>query len=144
GIDDDLLAGRRFGTVVIDEACQAVEPACWIPLARANRVVLAGDHCQLPPTILSQEAAAQGFSQSMQERIVAAAPQAARLLARQYRMHAAIMDFSNQEFYAGQLEADATVATHDLQPLLSGEAYLDPKPWQFFDTAGADFHEEED
>ena len=122
GIDEDLLAGRRFGTVVIDEACQAVEPACWIPLARAEKVVLAGDHCQLPPTILSREAVSQGFAESMQERIVAAAPQTARLLARQYRMHAAIMDFSNQEFYAGRLEADASVAEHDLQPLISADA----------------------
>lgn len=144
GIDDDLLAGRRFGTVVIDEACQAVEPACWIPLSRADRVILAGDHCQLPPTILSQEAAAEGYAESMQERIVRQVPPAARLLARQYRMHSTIMDFSSQEFYDCQLEADAAVAEHDLQPLLNDAVYLDPKPWQFFDTAGADFQEMED
>lgn len=144
GIDDDLLAGRRFGTLVIDEACQAVEPACWIPLSRADRVVLAGDHCQLPATILSQEAAAEGYSESMQERIVRQFPAAARLLARQYRMHGTIMDFSSQEFYECQLEADAAVAEHDLQPLLNDAVYIDPKPWQFFDTAGADFQEMED
>ncbi|WP_147274322.1 AAA domain-containing protein [Bremerella cremea] len=144
GFDDDLLAGRRFETVVIDEACQAVEPACWIPLSRAQRVILAGDHCQLPPTILSQEAAAEGFAESMQERIVRQAPSVARLLQRQYRMHTSIMEFSSQEFYGCQLEADDTVAAHDLQPLLGDEVYVDPKPWQFFDTAGADFQEEED
>ncbi|MBA2117778.1 ATP-dependent RecD-like DNA helicase [Planctomycetes bacterium FF15] len=144
GVDDDLLAGRTFDTVVIDEACQAVEPACWIPLARSGRVILAGDHCQLPPTILSQEAASAGFSDSMQQRLVRKRPAIARLLKRQYRMHTSIMDFSSLEFYDGQLEADDSVATHDLQPLLSDQAYVDPKPWQFFDTAGADFVEEED
>lgn len=144
GIDDDLLAGRRFETVVIDEACQAVEPACWIPLSRADRVILAGDHCQLPPTILSQEAAAEGFAESMQERVVRQTPDVAKLLQRQYRMHASIMDFSSQEFYDCLLEADDAVATHDLQPLLGDGAYVDVKPWQYFDTAGADFQEEED
>ncbi len=144
GIDEDLLAGRKFDTLVIDEACQAVEPACWIPLARVQRVILAGDHCQLPPTILSQEAASAGYALSMQQRIVAKMPQTARLLARQYRMHRTIMDFSSQEFYERRLEADHAVAEHDLQPLLSGDSYIDPKPWQFFDTAGADFREEED
>ncbi|WP_158261188.1 MULTISPECIES: AAA domain-containing protein [Pirellulaceae] len=144
GIDDDLLAGRMFDTVVIDEACQTVEPACWIPLARSGRVILAGDHCQLPPTILSQEAASAGFAESMQQRLVKQRPEIARLLKRQYRMHWSIMDFSSLEFYDGQLEADESVATHDLQPLLNGEVYVDPKPWQFYDTAGADFVEQED
>ncbi|GAA4442598.1 AAA domain-containing protein [Bremerella cremea] len=144
GVDDDLLAGRQFSTVLIDEACQAVEPACWIPLARANKVILAGDHCQLPPTILSQQAASEGFAESMQERIVRQVPATARLLARQYRMHGTIMQFSSDEFYEGQLEADDSVAEHDLQPMLSDAVYVDPKPWQFYDTAGADFQEEED
>jgi len=144
GIDDDLLAGRNFDTVVIDEACQAVEPACWIPLARSRRVILAGDHCQLPPTILSQEAAADGYAESMQQRLVKQRPEIARLLKRQYRMHTSIMDFSSLEFYDSQLEADDSVATHDLQPLLQGDVYIDPKPWQFYDTAGADFVEDQD
>ncbi|MFN3148934.1 AAA domain-containing protein [Bremerella sp.] len=144
GIDDDLLAGRNFDTVVIDEACQAVEPACWIPLARSGRVILAGDHCQLPPTILSQEAASEGYAESMQQRLVKKRPEIARLLKRQYRMHSSIMDFSSLEFYDGQLEADDSVASHDLQPFLNEAVYVDPKPWQFYDTAGADFVEEED
>lgn len=144
GVDDDLLAGRTFDTVVIDEACQAVEPACWIPLARAKRVILAGDHCQLPPTILSQVAASEGYAESLQERIVRQHPNVARLLDRQYRMHDLIMTFSSEEFYEGKLTADESVVAHDLQPLLNEAVYVDPKPWQYYDTAGADFVEEED
>ncbi|MHC2066629.1 AAA domain-containing protein [Bremerella sp. T1] len=144
GVDDDLLAGRMFDTVVIDEACQAVEPACWIPLARAKRVILAGDHCQLPPTILSQVAASEGYAESLQERIVRQHPNVAKLLDRQYRMHDLIMTFSSEEFYEGKLSADESVVAHDLQPLLNEAVYVDPKPWQYYDTAGADFVEEED
>src|SRR5262249_9935573 len=70
GLDDDLLGDRSFDLVVIDEACQSTEPGCWVPLPRGRRVVLAGDHCQLPPTVLAREAAAQGFGVSLMERLV--------------------------------------------------------------------------
>jgi len=144
GIDDNLLGNRRFGLLVIDEACQAPEPACWIPLARAEKLVLAGDHCQLPPTILSRQASEEGYSQSIQERVLATFPGAGRMLQQQYRMHQQIMGFSGGEFYEDQLLADPSVAEHDLSPFIREDGYFDPKPWQFFDTAGADFAESED
>ena len=108
GIDSQLLGPRRFDLVVIDEACQSTEPGCWIPLLRGDRLVLAGDHCQLPPTVVSQEAAAEGFGTSLFERLVNHyGTGVTRRLTVQYRMHQAIMDFSSRELYDGQLEAHA-------------------------------------
>src|SRR6185436_1946218 len=90
-LDSEVLGQRTFDLAVIDEACQTTEPGCWIPLLRARRVVLAGDHCQLPPTIVSPEAAAQGFGVSLFERVVNLfGPQVSRRLNVQYRMHEAI------------------------------------------------------
>ena len=144
GLDSELVGTRQFGLAVIDEACQSTEPGCWIPLLRCQRVVLAGDHCQLPPTVVSQEAAAAGFGVSLFERLMAQfGPQVARRLAVQYRMHRAIMDFSSQEFYEGDLEADAAVSEHllaDLPGVLATP--LTRSPVEFIDTAGADFDEE--
>ncbi|NQT12113.1 MAG: AAA family ATPase, partial [Planctomycetes bacterium] len=118
GLDSELLGARRFDLGVIDEACQSTEPGCWIPLLWCDRVVLAGDHCQLPPTVVSREAAAEGFGVSLFERLVALhGPQIARRLAVQYRMHQAIMDFSSLEFYEAELEADAAVRKHLLVDL---------------------------
>ncbi|MEM7393391.1 MAG: AAA domain-containing protein, partial [Verrucomicrobiota bacterium] len=115
GIDADLLGHRRFDLLVIDEACQTTEPACWIPILRANRVILAGDHCQLPPTILSQAAAREGFSVSLQERLVESYGETiSRPLLVQHRMHEDIMMFSSNEFYQNRLEAHPTVAGHRL------------------------------
>lgn len=144
GIDDDLLGSRRFDLGVIDEACQTVEPACWIPLAKVDRVILAGDHCQLPPTILSRETAQAGFDVSLQQRMVARYPKAAQRLEVQYRMHEHIMGFSSREFYEGTLVADATVIQHQLDLPENDAIYFDLKPVQFFDTAGADYREERD
>src|SRR5262249_39792211 len=88
GLDPEILGPRAFDLRVIDEACQSTEPGCWIPLARCRRVVLAGDHCQLPPTVLSREAAEQGFGISLLERLVALHGTAVtRRLKVQYRMH---------------------------------------------------------
>ena len=88
GIDSQLLGPRRFDLVVIDEACQSTEPGCWIPLLRGDRLVLAGDHCQLPPTVVSQEAAAEGFGTSLFERLIGHyGPDIARRLTVQYRMN---------------------------------------------------------
>lgn len=96
GLDAELLGAMRFNLVVIDEACQCTEPACWIPLLRAERLVLAGDHCQLPPTILSQEAAREGFAVSLQERLVKLYGESlARPLRVQYRMHEQITAISS-------------------------------------------------
>jgi superfamily I DNA and/or RNA helicase len=144
GLDDKLLGKRRFGLVVIDEACQSTEPACWIAISRGERVVLAGDHCQLPPTIVSEEAAAQGLNVSLFERLMNHRGTAiSRKLTIQYRMHASIMDFSSSEFYEGELVADASVAGHKLRDLPDvAQNPLTATPIEFIDTAGAGFDEE--
>lgn len=146
GIDHDILGPRRFDLAVIDEASQSTEPGCWIPLLRSHRVVLAGDHCQLPPTILSDEAASGGFGISLFERLMALhGRQIARRLAVQYRMHESIMAFPSAEFYEGQLQADPSVAHHSLSdlPELAG-ALLNFSPVEFVDTAGAGYDEEQE
>jgi superfamily I DNA and/or RNA helicase len=144
GLDDELLGNRRFDLVVIDEACQSTEPGCWIPLLRCERAVLAGDHCQLPPTVVSREAADEGFGISLFERLVAVhGPQIARLLNVQYRMHQSIMDFSSLEFYGCELKAEAAVSEHVLADLEGVTATpLTRSPTEFIDTAGASFDEE--
>jgi len=144
GLDSQLLGQRRFDVVVIDEACQSTEPAAWVPLLRANTLVLAGDHCQLPPTIISPEAADRGLSISLMERLIAHfGPDVARLLSVQHRMHAAIMGFSNAEFYDGRLVAHASIAGHQLCDLPGvARAPLTETPVQFIDTAGASYDEE--
>jgi hypothetical protein len=144
GLDSEMLGQRRFDLAVIDEACQSTEPGCWIPLLRCDRLVLAGDHCQLPPTVVSQQAADEGFNISLQERLIQLhGPEIARLLNVQYRMHRAIMDFSSDQFYAGSLIADPSVAEHrlcDLPGVTAGE--LTESPLQFIDTAGAGYDEQ--
>ncbi len=144
GIDSQLLGPRRFDLVVIDEACQSTEPGCWIPLLRGDRLVLAGDHCQLPPTVVSQEAVAEGFGTSLFERLVNHyGPDIARRLTVQYRMHQAIMDFSSRELYDGQLEAHASVREHRLCDLAGVAASrITEWPLEFIDTAGAGYDEE--
>jgi ATP-dependent RNA/DNA helicase IGHMBP2 len=146
GLDDDLLGKRRFGLVVIDEACQSTEPACWVAIARGERVVLAGDHCQLPPTIVSEQAAAQGLGVSLFERLMNHAGELiSKKLTIQYRMHESIMDFSSAEFYNGELVADASVAGHKLCDLPHVTANrLTESPVEFIDTAGAGYDEEQE
>lgn len=100
-----LLEGMTFPTVFIDEAAQALEAACWIPMRRARRMVLAGDHCQLPPTVKSFDAMKGGLGRSLMERIVENHPEAVTLLTTQYRMHEDIMRFSSEWFYGGAVEA---------------------------------------
>jgi ATP-dependent RNA/DNA helicase IGHMBP2 len=144
GLDSEILGPRRFDLVVIDEAAQSTEPGCWIPVTRAQRLVLAGDHCQLPPTILSREAAAGGFGVSLLERLANHhGDGATRLLTVQYRMHEAIMAFSSAEFYGGELVAAPAVAGHRLSdlPAVSG-CKLTEEPLHFIDTAGAGFDEQ--
>lgn len=100
-----ILSGMKFSTLFIDEAAQALEPAAWIPMRRAGRLVLAGDHCQLPPTVKSIEALRQGFGISLMERLVDLHPEAVSLLTLQYRMNEDIMRFSSQWFYNGLMQA---------------------------------------
>jgi ATP-dependent RNA/DNA helicase IGHMBP2 len=144
GLDSELLGTRRFDLAVIDEACQSVEPGCWIPLLRCDRVVLSGDHCQLPPTVVSQPAAAGGLGVSLFERLMQRyGPAAARRLTVQYRMHTQIMDFSSLEFYEAELTADDSVAGHLLCELTGVAATpLTQTPLEFWDTAGAGYDEE--
>ena len=105
GSANRLLAGRHFSTLFIDEAAQALEAACWIAIQRANRVVLAGDHCQLPPTVKCPEALKGGLDKTLMETIVAGKPQCVSLLTVQYRMSDPIMQFTNREFYGGLLQS---------------------------------------
>jgi hypothetical protein len=144
GLDSQLLGQRRFDLAVIDEAGQATEPAAWLPLLRANKLVLAGDQCQLPATVISTEAAEQGLSISLMERLVALLGSGiSRLLTIQHRMHASIMGFSNAAFYEGELIAHETVAAHRLCDLPGVASHaLTETPLQFIDTAGAGYDEE--
>ena len=105
GSSSRILMGMKFTTLFIDEAAQAFEAATLIPLRRARRVILAGDHCQLPPTVKSYEAMKGGLGKSLMERIVENHPEAVKLLTIQYRMHHEIMAFSSNWFYGGQMKA---------------------------------------
>jgi ATP-dependent RNA/DNA helicase IGHMBP2 len=133
GANHYTIRQLKYHTVVIDEAGQALEPACWVPILKAQKLVMAGDHCQLPPTIKSTEAAKEGLSETLMEKAVALHPEAIVLLEEQYRMHQTIAGFSSQEFYEGKLVAAQAVATHRLLP---GE-----QPLVFIDTAGCGFEE---
>ena len=124
-----LLDGRKFSTLFIDEAAQALEAACWIPMRRAGRVVLAGDHCQLPPTVKSYEAMKGGLGKSLMERLVDNHPEAVTLLTMQYRMNEDIMRFSNEWFYHGAMVAAPEVRHRGILDL--------DTPIEWIDTAGA-------
>ncbi len=100
-----VMMGMKFGTLFIDEAAQALEPACWIAIQRADRVILAGDHCQLPPTVKCFEAARGGLAHTLMQTIVKRKPEAVSLLKVQYRMNEEIMRFSSNWFYGGNLQA---------------------------------------
>lgn len=142
--DAQILGDNRFDLLVIDEACQSTEPGCWIPMLHADRIVLAGDHCQLPPTVLSAEAAKEGLALSLLERLVDHYGDAiTRRLDVQYRMHEQIMQFSSQHFYDGSLQADESVRAHllpDLPCLETNELTIEPVT--FIDSAGAGWDEE--
>lgn len=129
-----LLNGRRFPTLFIDEAAQALEAACWIAIRKADRVVLAGDHCQLPPTIKCHEAARGGLERTLMEKVVSNKPAVVSLLKVQYRMHEEIMKFPSQWFYNGELEA---------APEVRYRGILDwDTPIHWIDTSEMDFKEE--
>ncbi len=114
--EDKTLAKLRFDLCLIDECSQAVEAACWLALLRAPRCVIAGDHLQLPPTILSKEAMQGGLELSLMERLLKlhGGDAITRLLSTQYRMHTRIMQWSSDQFYDGKLLAHPTVAKHSL------------------------------
>jgi superfamily I DNA and/or RNA helicase len=144
--DPDILGDRQFDVGVIDEACQSTEPGSWPIILRAEKIVLAGDHCQLPPTIISTEAAAQGFAVSLMERMVTAfGRQITRQLNVQYRMHSQIMQFSSNCFYEGSLLAHDSVRNHLLSDLVPPpHPTMIETPVTFVDTAGAGWEEQSD
>lgn len=136
-----LMRDLRFKTVFIDEAAQALEPMSWIPITRAERVIFAGDHLQLPPTVKSRAAEDGGLKYTLFERVVKCQPGATSLLRTQYRMHDHIMGFSNKMFYDSRLESDVTVKDN----LLSFDENHDllNRPFEFIDTAGSGYSEEQ-
>jgi ATP-dependent RNA/DNA helicase IGHMBP2 len=136
GSSHPILRGKKFRTAFIDEAAQALEPACWIPLLRSARVVFAGDHQQLPPTIKSIEAAREGLAKTLFEKGIVSQPQCASMLQVQYRMHENIMRFSSDYFYEGKLIAHESVRAGLLRPNQS--------PVEFIDTAGCGYNEKQD
>jgi superfamily I DNA and/or RNA helicase len=136
GANHYTIRDLKFHTVIIDEAGQALEPACWIPISKAQKVIFAGDHLQLPPTIKSQQAAKDGLSTTLLEKCTALYPEAVVLLEEQYRMNKAIMGFSSKEFYSGKLKAHKSVANRSLFP---GDV-----PLSFVDTAGCGYDEKQE
>lgn len=134
GSANRLLTGQKFGTVFIDEAAQALEAACWIPLRKADRVVLAGDHCQLPPTVKNPEALRAGLGHTLMQAIVKNKPEVVSLLKVQYRMNDEIMRFSSDWFYGGMLQS---------APEVKYRSILDfDTPIEWINTEGMDCNEE--
>ncbi len=133
GANHYTVRNLKYGTVVIDEAAQAIEPACWIPILKAQKLIMAGDHYQLPPTIKSTEADRGGLGKTLMEKCVALHPEAIVLLEEQYRMHETIAGFSSKEFYEGRLHAHPSVRQHLL--------FTGDQPLVFIDTAGCGFEE---
>jgi len=132
------IRNKQFSTVFIDEAGQALEPACWIPITKAERVVLAGDHWQLPPTVKSMEAEKAGLSETLFEKAMQR-QKASQMLKVQYRMNEKIMGFSNQMFYENELIADESVKNHSLSSF--SEDAIFAQAVEFIDTAGTGFSE---
>lgn len=134
GSDSRIMSGQKFTTLFIDEAAQALEAACWIPMKRATRVILAGDHCQLPPTVKSLEAMRGGLGKTLMERIVERKPEVVTLLKMQYRMNQRIMEFSSKWFYGGMVEPAPEVAHRGILD------YDEPMMW--IDTSGTEAYEQ--
>ena len=146
GAADALLAGMDFDLVVIDEAAQAIEASAWIPILKGRRAVLAGDHCQLPPTICSSHAQREGLGVTLFERLIqTAGEEITRMLTVQYRMHERIMEWSSGELYDGRLEAHNSVRHHLLAHLPHCAATPESEACVLLiDTAGCDLEEELD
>ena len=136
GSANRLLEGQKFGTLFIDEAAQALEAACWIPIRRVTRVILAGDHCQLPPTVKSIAALKGELGKTLMERIVENKPEVVTLLKVQYRMNEQIMRFSSNWFYHGEVVS---------APQIRSRGILDfDIPIQWIDTSQQDFGPDEE
>ena len=139
GASNRNIRHLSFDTVFIDEAAQALEPGCWIPISKGQRVVLAGDHHQLPPTVKSEKAAREGLRETLFEKCIQRQPDTARMLNLQYRMHQQIMAFSSERFYDGQLQAHASVRDAGLEAY--DLCFAPDLPVEFLDTAGFGFLE---
>jgi ATP-dependent RNA/DNA helicase IGHMBP2 len=134
GSANRLLTGQKFGTLFIDEAAQALEAACWIPIRKADRVILAGDYCQLPPTVKAPEALRAGLGHTLMQTIVKNKPDTVSLLKLQYRMNDEIMRFSSEWFYGGMLQS---------APEVKYRSILDfDTPIEWINTEGLDCNEE--
>lgn len=134
GSANRILTGQKFGTVFIDEAAQALEAACWIAIRKADRVILAGDHCQLPPTVKDPQALRAGLGYTLMQSIVKNRPETVSLLKVQYRMNDEIMRFSSNWFYGGMLES---------APEVKYRSILDfDTPIEWVNTEGMDCNEE--
>ncbi|MBN9296571.1 MAG: AAA family ATPase [Filimonas sp.] len=136
GANHYTVKDLKYKTVVIDEAGQALEPACWIPILKAEKVILAGDHHQLSPTVKSAEAGRDGLNTTLLEKCTRLYPQAVTLLEEQYRMHEKIMGYSSAVFYDARLKAHSSVAQYLLQ--------TQDLPLSFIDTAGCGFDEKKE
>jgi ATP-dependent RNA/DNA helicase IGHMBP2 len=132
GANHYTLENLKYDTVIIDEAGQGLEPACWVSILKGSKLVLAGDHCQLPPTIKSNAALKEGLAETLLEKIVKLHPEAVSLLETQYRMNEKIMGHSSNVFYNNRLKAHESVANHTI---------LDFPALKFIDTAGCGYEE---
>lgn len=142
-LESSVLSGEKFDLALLDEATQATEPLALLGFLRAPIVILAGDPQQLPPTVLSQEAARAGLAVSLFERLLADHGDGVkRMLREQYRMNTRIMDFPSREMYGGELRAHPSVADRTLADVLPPDTQLDAPPVLFLDTAGKGFDEE--
>lgn len=130
-----ILNRRRFSTLFIDEAAQALEPACWAAILKADRVIFSGDHCQLPPTVKCIDAAHGGLDLTLMQKVAKSKPECVSLLTTQYRMHRDIMSFSSQWFYHGMLNAAPEVADRLISPL--------DTPLTWIDTSRCNYSEKE-
>ena len=142
GSANRLLEGQKFGTLFIDEAAQALEAACWIPIRRVSRVVLAGDHCQLPPTVKSFAALKAGLGKTLMERIVDNKPEVVTLLKMQYRMNEEIMRFSSDWFYGNQVESAPEVKYRSILDLDIPMTWVDTSQFELPENEGDLFKEQ--
>ena len=142
GSANRLLEGQKFGTLFIDEAAQALEAACWIPIRRVSRVILAGDHCQLPPTVKSFAALKAGLGKTLMERIVDNKPEVVTLLKMQYRMNEEIMRFSSDWFYGNQVESAPEVKYRSILDLDIPMTWVDTSQFELPENEGDLFKEQ--
>ena len=142
GSSSRLLDGQKFGTLFIDEAAQALEAACWIPIRRVSRVVFAGDHCQLPPTVKSIAALKAGLGKTLMERIVENKPEVVTLLKMQYRMNDEIMRFSSSWFYGNQVESAPEVKYRSILDLDIPMTWIDTSAFELNEDSEVSFKEQ--